>query len=256
MPVATSLSSKLGLVEQEGFALRQNRQAGYQFKWHTHDCAMLLWPQFGGLSTSWLDQTGEQLSEAHTVKLVRNAAILLPPNTAHRTTSVTGRQHHAELYLAPELLRNCRHSGAVLLDGAAVAMLDALVAPSLSRKSTTFLVSAIITQLASARPLAPAAGGPSLAQKMVRCFAKALQLEVLLPSVNAVASELGVSIRQLQRACKQEMLESPVTVRRRLLASQARRLMTEEGLSLADASERLGFSTSGHLTRLLHDVGS
>ena len=47
---------------------------------------------------------------------------------------------------------------------------------------------------------------------------------------------------------------SPVSIRRRLLAAHARALLSE-GHSLARVSERLGFATSGHLSRLLRTAG-
>ena len=254
MPISAYLSSKLGLISRQGFALRQSRQPHYQFEWHTHDCAMLLWPQQGGLKTAWLDavDAGETgTDDVHTVRLARSAAILLPSHTAHQTASVSERQHHAELYLAPELLRNCGHYGPLQLDGATVAMLDALTAPSLASPAAEQLVRAIVNQLASGKPLGVPVQRLSLPQQMVRCFAAALRKDTSLPSVAAVASELGVSTRQLQRMCLQELGESPIAVRRKLLAAQARRLLAQEGQSLARVSAQLGFSTSGHLTRLM-----
>ncbi|MCY1540937.1 Helix-turn-helix domain protein [compost metagenome] len=88
---------------------------------------------------------------------------------------------------------------------------------------------------------------------MVRRFAQALEWDQPLPLVEDAARDLGVSTRQLQRACHQEFGASPIEVRRRLLAARARALMAE-GQALASVSQQLGFATSGHLGRLLRAV--
>jgi len=246
-PAGTRLSPKLPLVAERGFALHESRQPHYSFDWHVHDCAMLLWPRQGGLQSSWIDAHED---DARSARLARDGALLLPANTAHHTTSVTDRQHHAELYFAPELLRGAGHFGALRLDGATVAMLDALTAPALHPRSAEPLVRAIAAQLLATRPVPLAMDIAPLSGRMARQFAAALHEERPLPSVDAVACMLGVSTRQLQRACTQELGTSPVAVRRQLQAAHARALL-QQGLPLAVVSTRLGFATSGHLTRLL-----
>lgn len=246
------LSPKLSLVAAQGFALRHSRQAHYAFDWHQHDCAMLLWPRLGGLQTAWQTE-GEAPQRC---RLARSSALLLPPGTAHRTLSDTQRQEHGELYLSPELPG--RHSlghraGAIRLDSATVALLDALLAPTLDPRAQAPLIEALVTQMAGARPLAADGPPPSIARRLMQHFSDALDGEQALPSVDAVALELGVSPRQLQRACRQELGESPVTLRRLLQARHARRWL-DGGLSLSQVSARMGFATSGHLSRLLRGV--
>lgn len=155
-----ALSSKLAAVSQQGFSLRHSRQAAYAHDWHLHDCAMLLWPQIGGLHSAW-SGTGP-VAATHQIRLARSTAILLPRMTAHQTRSDSPRQQHGELYLSRELLRGCDLHGALQLDGATVAMLDALLAPALHPASAEPLVRAIVGQLRGARPVALAPERPSV----------------------------------------------------------------------------------------------
>lgn len=249
------LSSKLAVTAEQGYFLRQSKQPKYHFDWHTHDCAMLLWPQIGTLDSCWVAEPG---MAAQAQQLVRNTALLLPVSAAHSTRSRAPRQGHGELYLRPELLGRHTRYGVFRLDAAAVAMLDALAAPALAPAGGEPLVQALVAQLA-ARP--PAQGfypdcadhTESAPQRMLKLYARALDLEAAMPTVEAVADELGVSVRFLQRACMSELGSSPVAVRRRLLAVRARDLMAH-GMSTAMVSAYLGFTHSGHLNRLLREV--
>lgn len=250
MTVAAHLSSKLPLVAKTGFALGHSREPRYECEWHLHDCAMLLWPQLGGLKSAWLDDGATSLLDAHTARLTRKTAVLLPQSTAHHTIADTRRQQHGELYLAPELVRGLKQAAAIHLDGATMAMLDALLAPALAPRSAEALVRAIVMQLASVKPVALPLQRASLAQDMLRRLASALAWEQPLPSIDVLACELGVSTRQLQRACRQELGASPVVLRRRMLAAHARALLAR-GLPFAEVSAQLGFASSGHLGRLL-----
>lgn len=249
------LSSKQPLVSQRGYALGHNQQPRYACDWHRHDCTMLLWPQIGSLKTTWLDDNSPRLVNTNTAKLTRNTAILLPRDTLHKTVSDTAHQRHGELYIASELLREGRRQGAIHLDGATMAMLDALLAPQLDPRSAEYLVHAIVSQLKFVKHLDVPPERPSLAQKMIKAFLSALLAGEALPSVEMVACKLGVSTRQLQRLCQAELGASPVTVRRHLLATRARTLLAH-GQSFADVSTHLGFATSGHLARLLRSVQS
>ena len=74
------------------------------------------------LYTSWQDEEGARRRS----RLVRGQALLLPSHVEHSTRAESAAQQHGELYLAPELLRDCQAGGVLLLDGAAQAMLDAL----------------------------------------------------------------------------------------------------------------------------------
>lgn len=257
MTAAFHLSSKLPLVSQRGFALHHSRQPHYEREWHTHDCTMLLWPRTGGLKSAWLDAdaAAHPTGTAHASRtlLSRHTALLLPGDTAHHTVSGTAKQQHGELYFAPELIRGDTAARALQLDGATVAMLDALLAPALDDRAAEHLVRAIAGQLLSSRPLTLAPLPGSLGQRTLRVFARALDDERPLPSVDDAACELGMSTRQLQRACQQEFGASPVALRRRLLAMHARALLAE-GLAPAAVSLRLGFASSGHLGRLLRGV--
>jgi AraC-like DNA-binding protein len=246
------LSAKMPLVSQRGFTLRHNCQPRYESAWHRHDCAMLLWPQTGALQSSWSPEA-QGPRPAATISLTRGSAIFLPPDTAHRTAACTARQQHGELYLAPELLRGFRRQGAMRLDGATTAMLDALLAPTLQPQGAEHLVRAVLAQCAAARwlPLAPLRR--SLVSRMIERFDAALEREDVLPSVLDVACELGVSMRTLQRQCEAEVAATPAAIRRRLLASRAR-LLLRGGQTLAQVSRRMDFANSGHLTRLLKSV--
>jgi AraC-like DNA-binding protein len=168
------------------------------------------------------------------------------------------RQRHGELYLRPELLGPRRSYGVFRLDAAAIAMLDALVAPALAPGCGEPLVQALMAQLAARQPaqgLHPdgAESAESAPQRMLKIYVRALDLETPMPTVDAVAEELGVSLRGLQRACATELGSSPVALRRRLLAAKARELLAE-GMSPAKVSPQLGFTHSGHLNRLLREV--
>ncbi|WP_420992303.1 helix-turn-helix domain-containing protein [Cupriavidus sp. 30B13] len=248
MPAPAHFSPKLHLTAAHGFALHDSRQADFRREWHTHDCGMLLWPRMGRLKSAWEPRADE--APAVSTRLVRGDAVLLPAGTTHLTVAEAGRQQHGELYLAPEHLRAFRVFGAVHLDGATIAMLEALLSPMLAPASSALLVRAIVAQLVSSRPLAVPAEPASLALRMVRRFTAALERDGALPSIEMAAAALGVSVRQLQRACQIEFGASPVAIRRRVLAAHARALLAE-GRPLARVSEQLGFASSGHLTRLL-----
>lgn len=259
------LSPKLHLTAEHGYALHHSRQPDFRREWHSHDCGMLLWPRLGSLRTVWRDdpQDSDSGSRAlrdatpdvpvHAATLARGTALLLPGSTTHFTVSRPGPQQHGELYLPPDLLRRCHQYGALRLDGSTTAMLDALLTPTLSMLSGALLVRAIVEQMLGGRATALPEEPASLARRMMRRFIGALEAEMPLPSIDAVASEFGVSIRQLQRACQLEFQASPVTLRRRALATHARTLMAE-GHALASVSVRLGFASSGHLSRLLREV--
>lgn len=246
------LSPKLHLTATHGFALHDSRQPGFRRAWHMHDCGMLLWPRMGRLKTVWDEAAGDP-DGMHAATLVRGNAVLLPSATSHLTTSEPGRQQHGELYLPPDRLLGCRQFGAIHLDAATIAMLEALLSPTITPSSASWLVRAIVEQVMMGRSLAMPEEPASVALRMVRRFAAALERDLPLPSIDAVASDLGTSIRQLQRACQIEFGASPVTVRRRVLAAHARALIAA-GQSPASVSVQLGFATSGHLHRLLREV--
>lgn len=255
MATTTPLSSKLAVTAEQGYFLRQSSQQNYHFDWHMHDCAMLLWPQLGALDSRW---TAEPGTAPQGRQLVRNMALLLPVSAAHCTRSHAHRQRHGELYLRPELLGGRSGYGVFQLDAAAVAMLDALAAPALAPAGGEPLVRALMAQLAARPPaqwLYPEHldHTETVSQRMLKCFTRALDLETPMPTVEAVADELGVSVRGLQRACATELGNSPVAIRRLLLASKARELMAQ-GMSPAKVSPYLGFTHSGHLNRLLREV--
>ena len=253
-PAAThppQLSPKLPQLAAQGFALRHSRQPHYEFDWHVHDCAMLLWPRKGALHSAWRPE-GVGAVPGEQMRLARSQAILLPVATAHRTQSATQQQEHGELYLAPEIARTLTGHGAIRLDAAALSMLDALLAPALDPRAAEPLVLAVVRQIARAQPLQPARPR-SPARQMAARFAQALDWGEPLPGIDAIACELGTSTRQLQRACQEEWGQSPVALRRQMLAAHARQLLAT-GLPLAQVSLQLGFATSGHLTRLLKSV--
>ena len=77
-----------------------------------------------------------------------------------------------------------------------MAMLDALLAPALAPRSADALVLAIVMQLASVKPVALTPQRASLAQDMLRRLASALAWEQPLPSIDALACELGVSTQR------------------------------------------------------------
>jgi len=250
------LSPKLALTTHCGFALKASGQHQYSCDWHLHDCAMLLWPQTGGLEVAWkAAPIDEEIGLDGVARLARSGALLLPASTAHNTRTRTSRQRHGELYLSPELLSAHARFGALRVDGALQSLLDALIAPALDPSSAPPLVDAILRQLSHgpSRWLPASEFSHPIGARMVRRFEQALEWDLPVPLVDDVARELGVSTRQLQRACHQEFGASPIDVRRRLLAARARALMAD-GLTLASTSQQLGFATSGHLGRLLRAV--
>jgi AraC-like DNA-binding protein len=249
MAAHVPLSSKLDLIGRDGYALSASRQPRYAFHWHTHDCAMLLWPRKGGLDTAWESDGARRRG-----RLVRGQALLLRAHIAHTTRSDCATQQHGELYLSPDLLRGCGAADGLQLDGAAQAMLDALWMPALSPTAQPGLVRTLIEQLSASRPLLALQEhmlGPG--RRWLVLLSAAIEDDRALPSVAESAERLGISIRTLQRACLDEFGCSPVTLRRALLARAARsRLAT--GKSLARVSNELGFANSGHLGRLLKAI--
>jgi len=243
------LSSKLDLISRDGYALAASRQPGYAFHWHTHDCAMLLWPRTGALDSAW-----ERDGTRRHGRFARGQALLLPAHVAHSTRSGSVTQQHGELYLAPELLRECTALGALQLDGAAQAMLDALWMPALSVDAFPGLIRALVAQLARSRPAADLPdASPRLARRWLGMLGRALDEGRPMPTVTHSAAELGISMRTLQRACLLDYGCSPVALRRMLLARAARARL-ETGEPLARVSASLGFANSGHLGRLLREL--
>lgn len=247
------LSSKQGLIAQTGFALAASRQPRYAFQWHEHDCAMLLWPRAGALDSAWRDEEGAR----RRCRLVRGQALLLPSHVQHSTRAESVTQQHGELYLAPELLRSCGADGVLQLDGAAQAMLDALWMPAMSASALPMLVQALIAQLDAgsrlqARTRAPQPPLP-LARQWLALLRDRLDAGLPLPAIAESASMLGATTRSLQRACIETYGRSPITLRRFVLAQTARRRLAL-GESVASVSADLGFSSSGHLGRLLRAV--
>ncbi len=246
------LSPKLHLTATHGFALHDSRQPAFRREWHMHDCAMLLWPRMGRLKTVWDENPGTH-DARHAATLVRGTAVLLPASTLHLTASEHQRQQHGELYLPPDRMPAGQRHGAIHLDAPTVAMLEALLAPAISATSASWLVRAIVEQIVASRPLDVPEEPASIAHRMVWRFTQALERDLPLPSIDAVASELGITIRHLQRACQIELGASPVAIRRRVLAAHARALI-DAGRSPASVSVQLGFASSGHLHRLLREV--
>ncbi|QMV74617.1 helix-turn-helix domain-containing protein [Comamonas piscis] len=245
------LSSKLAATAEYGFALRQSRQPKYSFDWHIHDCAMLLWPQIGALESCWVSAPG---ADTESLQLVRHTALLLPASAAHSTRSRAMRQRHGELYLRPELLGQGVTFGILQLDGAAFAMLEALSSPTLTPRAGEPLIDAVMKQLRTLRPAQKTLPREQkLSQRMIGLYYSALDAETAMPTVETVALKLGVSARQLERACAVELGVSPVMVRRRLVAARARELLAQ-GIPTSLVSQQLCFSHSGHLTRLLREV--
>ena len=244
------LSSKQDLIAQTGFALAASRQPGYAFHWHEHDCAMLLWPRAGVLDSAWQDDTGMRRRG----RLVRGQALLLPCRVEHSTRAESVIQQHGELYLAPELLRACCARGVLQLDGAAQAMLDALWKPALSPDASPALIAALVAQLGHSRPVERLpAGSPDLASRWAAALRETIEEGLPPPSVADSADALGVSTRTLQRACLQAYGRSPVALRRTLVAQAARQRIAL-GETAARVSAELGFSSSGHLGRLLRAI--
>lgn|GEM_PF-783299 len=254
MAISAYMSSKLPMASQAGFALQLSQQPKYEYRWHMHDCAMLLWPRLGGLKTTWANAENAEPSEAGSITLTRGIALLLPASVAHRTRSETIRQHHGELYLAPELIDLTQLMGPVHLDGSSQAMLEALMSPVLKPSSAEWLVKALVEQLGSSRRLEVAPASEALSSQMMRTFVRGLDDGCEMPSVEAVACLLGVSTRTLQRVCQDELGVSPVAARRRLLATRAIEMLNC-GHRLSAVSTTLGFANSGHLTRLLESLG-
>ena len=255
MTRSVPLSSKQDLIAQTGFALAASRQPRYAFHWHEHDCAMLLWPRAGALDSAWQDEEGVR----HRRRLVRGQALLLPSHVEHSTRAESIAQQHGELYLAPELLQACQAGGVLQLDGAAQAMLDALWKPALSASALPMLVAALITQLdANHRQQAQTHVLPPplpLAGQWMELLRARLEEGQPLPAIAESASALGATTRTLQRACLEAYGQSPIALRRRVLAQAARQRIAM-GEPVARVSAELGFSSSGHLGRLLRAVDS
>lgn len=253
MTRSVPLSSKQDLIAQTGFALAANRQPRYAFHWHEHDCAMLLWPRAGALDSAWQDEEGAR----RRCRLVRGQALLLPSHVEHSTRAESIAQQHGELYLAPELLRACEAGGVLQLDGATQAMLDALWKPALSASALPMLVAALIAQLDAHHRHQAQAGAQQaplpLARQWMALLRSCLEEGQPLPAIAASASALGATTRTLQRACLDAYGLSPIALRRCVLA-QAARTRIAMGEPVARVSAELGFSSSGHLGRLLRAV--
>jgi len=253
MKRSVPLSSKQDLIAQTGFALAASRQPRYAFHWHEHDCAMLLWPRAGALDSAWQDEEGAR----RRCRLIRGQALLLPSHVEHSTRAESVAQQHGELYLAPELLRACQAGGVLQLDGAAQAMLDALWKPALSASALPMLVEALIAQLdANHRHQARTSVLPAplpLARQWIELLRARLEEGQPLPAIAESANALGATTRTLQRACLDAYGQSPIALRRKMLAQAARQRL-DLGEPVARVSAELGFSSSGHLGRLLRAV--
>lgn len=244
------LSAKQFLIQSCGFAWSNDHEVRYTRYWHSHDCAMLLWPLTGSLKTVW-----GAIDAPHTATLTRTTALLLPEGVPHQTLSGTVLQGHGELYLDSRLLQSFgARFGALQLDGATVAMLDALLHPSLLPNSADKLVRTVLTQLSTAAKIEKERQ-PGLTSQLVKSFVDALEQEKGAASIDSLAAKMGISVRQLQRLCKKECGLSPIDLRRQVVARYARDLLSKEE-SLSNVSDRLGFANSGHLARLLREAES
>lgn len=244
------LSAKRSLIQSCGFAWSNDREVRYTRYWHSHDCAMLLWPLSGSLKTVW-----GTIDAQRSATLTRTTALLLPEGMPHQTISGTVLQGHGELYLDSRLLPSFgTRFGAFQLDGATVAMLDALLHPSLLPDSADKLVQTVLMQLSTAVKIEETLQ-PDFASQLVKNFVHSLEQEKGVTSIESLAAKMGVSVRQLQRLCKKEVGLSPIDLRRQVVACYARNLLSKEE-SLSTVSDRLGFANSGHLTRLLREVES
>ena len=257
------MSAKRDLLASDGFLLSGNKQPEYQFNWHEHDCAMLLWVSAGSLESRWhgvgdvddssLHEEAEsraELSESQ-LTLQSGMALLLPAVTAHANRARTHQQQHGQLYLEPDLLRRCAARGAFYLDAPAKSMLATLVMPNLSSASRQQLVLALLPQLEQGHPVIfPALPQTSIAHRLSALIREALDDGQRPPSLETLAAVLGMSMRTLQRHCLQELGCSPVQLRQRLIA-QAATQMLHSGMRLAEVSRAMGFASSGHLSRLL-----
>ncbi|QIL74270.1 helix-turn-helix transcriptional regulator (plasmid) [Diaphorobacter sp. HDW4B] len=259
------MSAKRDLLASDGFLLSGNKQPEYQFNWHEHDCSMLLWVSAGSLESRWHGTqetvaankalTGGTLISESQLTLQPGMALLLPAVTAHANRARTHQQQHGQLYLEPDLLRHCPVRGAFYLDAPARSMLATLTMPGLSPASRQQLVRALLPQLEHGHPVVFAdSAETSIAQRLSQLIGAALDEGQRPPSLESMASVLGMSMRSLQRHCLQEFGCSPVQLRRHLIA-QAATQMLDSGIRLAEASHQLGFSSSGHLSRLLSSVG-
>ncbi|MNI78531.1 Helix-turn-helix domain protein [compost metagenome] len=74
-----------------------------------------------------------------------------------------------------------------------------------------------------------------------------------MPAIAESANALGATTRTLQRACLDAYGQSPIALRRKMLAQAARQRL-DLGEPVARVSAELGFSSSGHLGRLLRAV--
>ena len=259
------MSAKRDLLAPEGFLLSGNKQPEYQFNWHEHDCAMLLWPSAGSLESRWYGTHSASIaSEASPISvsiaelqltLQPGMALLLPAVTAHANRARTQQQQHGQLYLEPDLLRRCPVRGAFYLDAPARSMLATLTMPDLSPASRQQLVRALLPQLEHGHPVVFSdAVQTSIAQRLSKLIRDALEEGLRPPTLEAMAAILGMSMRSLQRHCLQEFGCSPVQLRRRLIAHAATQMLNS-GMRLAEVSHQMGFSSSGHLSRLLSSVG-
>jgi len=182
---------------------------------------------------------------------------VLPSHVEHSTRAESVSQQHGELYLSPDLLRACRAGGVLQLDGAAQAMLDALWKPALSASALPMLVAALITQLDVSHGIQGGASAPQaplpLARQWMELLRERLEEGQPLPAIADSASVLGATTRTLQRACMEAYGQSPIALRRMVLAQAARQRLAM-GEPAARVSAELGFSSSGHLGRLLRAV--
>ncbi|MGH2624781.1 MAG: hypothetical protein ACRDE7_14020, partial [Sphingobacterium sp.] len=175
------LSAKQSLIQSRGFAWSNDREVRYTRYWHSHDCAMLLWPLTGSLKTVWGTIEAQQ-----SATLTRTTALLLPEGMPHQTLSGTVLQGHGELYLDSRLLPSFgTRFGALQLDGATVAMLDALLHPSLLPNSAEKLVQIVLIQLSRAVKIEETRQ-PDLASQLVGGFVHALEQEKGVTSIDSL----------------------------------------------------------------------
>ena len=73
-------------------------------------------------------------------------------------------------------------------------------------------------------------------------------------SVTAVAADLGVSARTLQRACRDELAASPHDVILAVKMARARDLLTGGGWRVSEVAEQLGFDSPYHFSRRFKEL--
>lgn len=254
--IAPLLMAHAHEISDRALVPKRNVTPGYTTSWHQHDCAMLLLPVSGRLSSS--DENHEGLS------VLPGVFVWVPEGLAHRTVAQSAAQTHLALYIDSaffdRLLKAVDAAPGPALAGVRMtsqpmrhlaALLNHALLAGASRETTAACAGALLHE--SARLIARQGrleDTGRLDRMAVAAHAQdILQSQLAEPlGVERLAQTLKLSVRQLQRIFKAETGQTLDGYLASERISQAKRLLAGTTLSVIEIGNAVGWSNPSHFS--------